>query len=127
MAGLTHDQKRAFIHKIIEVLEENTQVLTAKGYDPAAKIAELTTQWQAQEQAEAAQIQIFAAHKAATSASNATLKVAYENASASVELIVGLLGKHHPLVEILKNIRDLMNIEKPKKEEEKPPEKPQEA
>ena len=126
--SLTHDHKRAFIRKMIEFTEENEQALKDAGYDPSQRIGELTTLNDAQEQAEAEQLAAMAALKGKTQASNDALDVAYKNASALVELFVGFLGKEHPLVEVLKNIRDLMIIEEARgkeKEPEKPEEKPQ--
>ena len=124
--SLTHDQKRAFIHKIIEVLEENTQALSDAGFDVADRLIELNDAWALEEDSEAKQIQAMAASKAATEKSNTDLAAAYNLSSATVELIVGILGKDHPLVEVLKNVRDLMILEaqrgKTKPEEEKPPE-----
>ena len=128
--SLTHDHKRAFIRKMIEFTEENEQALKDAGYDPSQRIGELTTLNDAQEQAEAEQLAAMAALKGKTQASNDALDVAYKNASALVELFVGFLGKEHPLVEVLKNIRDLMIIEEARGKEkapEKPPEEPQVA
>ena len=121
MAGLTHDQKRAFIRKMIEFTEEYKDELTDAGYDPTPRIAELTTLNDTQELAEAEQHRAMIEATQKTEASNTALSAAYKNASALVEMFIAFLGKDHKLVARLKNIRDLMNIEKPKEEEEKPP------
>ena len=126
MAGLTHDQKRSFIHRIIEVLEENAQTLSAAGYDVVNRLTELGDAWSLQEQSEVEQLQAQAAYKEKSAKSVADLSAAYKLASATVELIVGLLGKEHPLVEVLKNVRDLMILEAQRGKKKKP-EEPQPA
>ena len=125
--SLTHDQKRAFIHKIIEVLEENQQALNDAGFDVADRLIELNDAWALEEDSEAKQIQAMAASKAATEKSNTDLAAAYNLSSATVELIVGILGKDHPLVEVLKNVRDLMILEAQRGKKKPDEEKPQEA
>lgn len=111
MAGLTHDQKRAFIHRMIEILEENQDVLAQAGFDVQSRIDQLKQKWAEQEQAEAEQLQALALYKEKTELSVEKLSEAYKLASATVELIVGILGKDHPLVEVIKNIRDEMALE----------------
>jgi hypothetical protein len=107
--ALTDAQKLAFVREMIEVLNNNTASLVAGGYDPAAKITELTTQAGSAELAEASQQQAQADAKVATQRANDTRDVAYNNASATVEIMAGVLGKTDAIVQEIKSIRQEMN------------------
>jgi phage-related tail fiber protein len=109
MSTLTHAQKLAFAREIAEVLANNSTELTAKGYDPTTKIADLGTQSVSAEKAEANQAQAQAAAKQATIDSNATMDTVYNNASGSVDIVGGILGKDDPIVQKLRKIRGAMN------------------
>gem|GEM_PF-733464 len=105
MSGLSESKKRDFVSQLITILGQNAPLLTAKGYDPATKITELQTELTAADEAEGRQTEAKAAAKAATSLAQETLSTAYDDGSATVELIVGLLGKKDPLVEEIKKLR----------------------
>ena len=109
MSSLTHAQKLAFSREIAEVLVNNSVDLTAKGYDPTTKILELGTQSVSAEKAEADQQQAQAAAKQATIDSNSSMDTVYNNASGSVDIIAGILGKDDPIVQELRKIRGEMN------------------
>lgn len=105
MAGMTESKKRDFASQLIVVIEQNATLLSAKGFDPAAKIAELKDQLVIADEAEGRQVEAKAAAKDATAVAQNTLRTVYDNASATVDLISGLLGKNHNLVQEIKKFR----------------------
>lgn len=109
MANLTDAQKLAFVREVSEILNNNAASLVAAGYDPAAKVTELQTQGGAAELAEANQQQAQADAKQATADANTTRDAAYNNASATVDLMSGVLGKDSRIVHELRGIRGEMN------------------
>lgn len=109
MTSLSHAQKLAFAREIAEVLANNSTELTAKGYDPTTKIADLGTESVTAEKAEANQKQVQAAAMQATLDSNDSMDTVYNNASGSVDIVGGILGKDDPIVQKLRKIRGAMN------------------
>ena len=105
MAGLTEAKRRDFISQFIVILEQNAQLLTEKGFDPAGKIDLLKQQMTAAGEAEARQAEAAAAAKNATQLAKTTLVTAYTSASATVDLLSGLLGKNDNLVKEIKKLR----------------------
>lgn len=105
MSGLGESKKRDFVSQLTVILGQNATLLTEKGFDPATKIAQLETELTAADQAEGRQTEAKAAAKSATIEAQDTLQTAYDDGSATIELIVGLLGKKHPLVQELKKLR----------------------
>ena len=105
MAKMTESGKRDFVSQMITILQQNTTLLTDSGFDPTAKITQLQTELSAADEAEGRQIDAKAAAKAATKEASQTLKTAYDDGSASVEIIAGFLGKDHPLVQELRKLR----------------------
>ena len=103
--SLNESKKRDFVSQLIVVLEQNSQLLTDKGFDPAAKIAELKQELTTADDAEGRQLEAAAAAKDATKLANETLDVAYTDGSATVDLITGLLGKNDNLVLEIKKLR----------------------
>ena len=106
MASLSESDKRDFVAQIKGRLSENSELLTEKGFNPENKVSELTQQSEVAQTDETAQQKARRAAEAATKVSSASLKVAYDNASASVDLVVGLLGKDHPLSQQLRKLRN---------------------
>ena len=109
--ALTEGQQRAFARNILEILRDHEQELKDAGFDPQARTAQLEQLAQDAEDKEAAQTAAREAHLQATSVSQSATKAAYDNASAAVDLISGLLGKNHELVKVIKNLRDEMGTE----------------
>lgn len=107
--SLTDAQKLAFVREMGEILANNSTELTALGYDPASKITELETQGHDAELAEATQQQKAADSVAATMAAKTMRELAYGNASATVDLMSGVLGKTNPVVRKIRKIRSSMN------------------
>lgn len=105
MAGMNEAKKRDFVSQLIVILEQNTQLLTDKGFDPTAKITQLQTELEAADDAEGKQLEAAAAAKDATQVANDTLDTAYSDGSATVDLITGLLGKKDNLVLEIKKLR----------------------
>ena len=105
MATLSEAKKRDFVSQMITLLEQNTQLLTDKGYNPENKINELKTELTTADESEARQTEAMAAAKDATKLSQDTLDTAYRNGSATVDLLSGLLGKKDNLLLEIKKLR----------------------
>lgn len=105
MSKQNESAKRDFVTQVAIIMGNNAQLLIDKKYDPVNKIAELEQQGKDADDAEAKQTDADKAAKDATELSNTTLGVAYDNASATVELMAGLLGKNHNLVLELRKLR----------------------
>ena len=103
--SLNDSKKRDFVSQLVVILEQNTQLLTDKGFDPTAKIDQLKVEMTAADDAEGKQLEAMAAAKDATQLANETLDVAYTDGSATVDLITGLLGKNDNLVLEIKKLR----------------------
>ena len=93
MSRLTLAQKLAFAREIAEVLNNNKAGLVTAGYDPTQKIEELGAESKIAEKDEADQQQVLAASRQATITANTSKDKVYNNASASVDVIAGLIGK----------------------------------
>ena len=105
MSYMTENDMRSFVTEMIEITKGNSPVLIEVGYDPKKKVEELTTQVTTANIAEAEEKKAFALANEAKEKANETLEVAYKNASATVEIFVGLLGKDDKLVKELKKLR----------------------
>ena len=105
MSKQSESDKRDFVTQVIEIMEQNKQRLIEKEFDPANRIGQLKQEIKDTDVAEAKQKEAAAAAKNATEHSNATLDVAYKDASAAVDLITGLLGKKDNLVLEIKKLR----------------------
>ncbi len=103
--SLNESKKRDFVSQLIVILEQNTQSLTEKGFDPTNKITQLKTELTAADEAEGKQAEAMAAAKDATILANSTLDTAYTDGSATVDLVTGLLGKNDNLVLEIKKMR----------------------
>lgn len=106
MATMSESKKRDFITRMLELLKENKQLLTEKGFNSDSRVEELSGQYETAQAAETSQQQAERAAKEATKVSQQALKSAYNNASASVDLLVGLLGKDHQLSKQLRKLRN---------------------
>ncbi len=102
---MTEGKKRDFVTQLIVIMEQNAQLLTDKGYDPANKIAQLKQELTTADEAEGKQAEAMAAAKDATKFSQETLDTVYRNGSATVDLISGLLGKKDNLLLEVKKLR----------------------
>lgn len=107
MSGLTDSKRRDFIAQFLVILEQNAALITQKGYDPTAKIAELKEEMTQSDQAEGQQREAVAKAKDATRKAQEKLLKAYTNASASVDLVAGLLGKKDNLLIEIKKLRKI--------------------
>lgn len=103
--SLNDSKKRDFVSQFIVILEQNTQLLTDKGFDPMIKIDLLKQEMTAADEAEGRQAEAVAAAKDATKLAQDKLDVAYTDASATVDIITGFLGKNDNLVNEIKKLR----------------------
>jgi hypothetical protein len=103
--SLTESKKRDFISMLIVILEQNAELLATRGYDPAIKLTQLKAQKASVDMTEAGQREAMAAAKTATQLALDTLEAAYTDASATVDLVSGLLGKDDNLLLEIKKLR----------------------
>jgi hypothetical protein len=108
----THSDKRDFVRKLVNITIQSSDILKAKGYDTESKIAELISLADDADKKEAAQEKAQAAATKATELTVEAMDKAYNVASATIELFVGLLGKDDTLVHELKKIRKVHNAPK---------------
>lgn len=107
MARQSEKERRDFVVHVVTTLKDEAATLTAAGFDPTNLTNELETKSTAAATAEVAQQKAEAAAKEATKASNAALDDAYQDASAAVSLVEGLLGKDNELVRQLHHFRNI--------------------
>lgn len=91
--------------QVAVITEQNAEQLVDAGLDPATRVSGLRSKITTADEAEGAWEAAQAAALDATKASNAALKDIYDDASAFVSLIEGLLGKDNSLVRKLKQLR----------------------
>ena len=111
--SLKESEKRDFITQLIVIMEQNGELLAGKGYDPINKITQLKEELAITDQAEAQQSLAKATAKNATKAATNALNVAYTDASATVDLVSGLLGKDDNLLIEIKKLRKTTTPDKP--------------
>uniref|UniRef100_UPI0032161FB4 hypothetical protein n=1 Tax=uncultured Draconibacterium sp. TaxID=1573823 RepID=UPI0032161FB4 len=105
MSANSEAKKRDFVSQTITIMEQNSTMLSDAGFDPVNRISQLKTELVACDEAEGRQVEAQTAALDATKASNAALKTAYDDASAAINLIEGLLGKDNSLVHKLRQLR----------------------
>jgi hypothetical protein len=115
MAKLTEADQRAFSHQVLEVLRQNSVKLGAAGFDTSGRAAALEAKTDEAETREAEQLSAKEALLRATVASTTSTQEAYDLASASVNLIEGILGKDDALVKLLRGLRPGMHNAAPTK------------
>lgn len=105
MSANSEAKKRDFVSQTITIMEQNTTMLSDAGFAPDNRISQLKTELLACDDAEGRQQEAQAAALDATKLANTTLKTAYDDASAAISLIEGLLGKNNSLVHKLRQLR----------------------
>ncbi|HEY8900761.1 MAG TPA: hypothetical protein VIM61_10150 [Chthoniobacterales bacterium] len=105
MSNLTDADKRAFTDKVISGLTGNTPALVAAGWDPAQRLATLKNGHDTVSADETLIAQLEVALKTATDNRRKDLEDSYALASATVKAVEGFLGKDHPFVIDLRQIR----------------------
>ena len=105
MPNLNDAGKRDFVNQIISLLDQNAATLTGEGYDPANKSTSLKTKSQIAQEAEVNQQEALIKARTATQLAQESLIEAYKEASATVELLAGILGKDHPLLHEIRKMR----------------------
>uniref|UniRef100_UPI003217178C hypothetical protein n=1 Tax=uncultured Draconibacterium sp. TaxID=1573823 RepID=UPI003217178C len=105
MATLNEKESRDFVSQVIVMVNQNAGLLTDAGFDPTSRVGTLQGKLQTADDAEGEQQKAQAAALDATKLANETLQLAYDDASAFVNLIEGLLGKDNSLVHKLRQLR----------------------
>ena len=115
MAKLTEADQRAFSHQVLEILKKNSARLSAAGFETSGRVVAVEAKTHTADIDEAGQTQAKEALLRATATSTTSTTEAYDLASASVNLIEGILGKDDPLVKVLRGLRPAMHHDTPTK------------
>jgi len=113
MSDISDTDKKSFIDEVTAALGANAADLTAKGWDPAQRITNLQNGITSVTNDEGIVAQLDLAFAKAVAARRADLDNNYALASASVSLVEGLLGKDHPLVRDLHQVRGSFSLGRP--------------
>jgi len=105
MTTLSESKKRDFVSQMISLLENEKETLTAKGFDPTAKIEALKVERENANKAETAQQEALAKAKEATRLSNNQLNSTYKSASDLADMLSGFLGKDNDLIVQMRRFR----------------------
>ena len=105
MSDLNDPLKESYIGKVGDALKPYTADLTAKGFDPTARITQLTGAGEVIENADKARKAAEQALAAAVINEHTTREGFYTTATATVSLVEGLLGKDHVLSVKLRGLR----------------------
>jgi hypothetical protein len=111
MPALTEAQQLDFVRRVAAVLKESKAEIEAEGFPATQRATELDGLAADADKAEAEQAQAQAIAAQKTRDAVTKREKAYARASASVEGVVGALGKDHTLVKKLKGLRDSMTLE----------------
>jgi hypothetical protein len=109
MPNMTDADKKAFTSKVTAGFIGNKAALLAVGTDPTQRITNLGTAEDTIASSETLVSQLEVTLKTATDARRKAIDDAYALASASVSLAEGALGKDHPFVVDLHQIRGGMS------------------
>lgn len=113
MATLNEKESRDFVSQMIVIVNQNANLLTDAGFDPSTRTEALQGKLQTADEAEGEQQKAQAAALDATKLANQTLTLAYDDASAFVNLVEGLLGKDNSLVHKLRQLRKKWKRQQP--------------
>jgi hypothetical protein len=105
MSDLNDSLKEGYIGQIADALGPYSAELTAKGFDPAARIAELGGAGKLIEDAKKERRKKEAELATAVQAEQDEREKHYDKATATVSLAEGLLGKDHELPVKLRGLR----------------------
>jgi len=103
--ALNDPKRRDFVSQMIQLMENERTEMISKGYDPTNRISQLKDLNTLADQKEMAQQKMAAEAKAATAESKAALMEAYNEASAVVDLVSGILGKNDEMVQQMRKFR----------------------
>jgi type IV secretory pathway protease TraF len=107
MGKLTsHADYHKFVGTAADLVELNTEMLTAKGYTPTDAIAKIRQELTTADASEAAKLEAFKVAEVATDTAEKDLATAYKPTSSMIKIIEGYLGSDHPLVKELKSMRN---------------------
>lgn len=105
MPYLKEAQKRDFISQMIVLSQDSSAIITEQGFDLGKRIDTLKVMLEEARQAEGEQIEAMVKAKEATIKSKEKLSKAYAEASKTVDLFAGLLGKDHSLIREMRKLR----------------------
>jgi hypothetical protein len=111
MAALTRMGRYGFANQIVGVLKENQADIKKAGVDVAARLKEIDDLTKSFNALEASYEKAVVEKRNASQAANDALSSLYGKASATVELVIGAVGKESKLAGRLRNMRDAMALE----------------
>ena len=111
MARLTYAQKFSFVETVAELLTQNKQIFTEAGLDADKKLPKLVELNKKALNADARQETLKAELKKATETAVSAVEESYMFASSTLDAMVGVIGKNHPLAKRFKQLRDQMALE----------------
>lgn len=109
--ALTYAQKLSFSQLVLQFMRDNEAALREKGFDTSHKAPALESSVAVAIQDDAKQETAKSEVVRATEKAVASLNTAYNEASSSVDLMVGVFGKTDPLSKRLRQLRDQMALE----------------
>lgn len=114
MPGLNDPLKESYIGKVGDALKPYAAELTSKGFDPTARITELTGAGDQIEAADKTRKDAEAALATAVANEHDLREKFYTSATTTVSAVEGVLGKNHPLPVKLRALRaDLIGNQTP--------------
>lgn len=105
MAYLNKAEKRIFAADTLEIIRNNSDLISQQGFKPDSLITELEHLFEEAKAAEARQLEAKVNLRNATIHSQNSLNNVYTKASSAIDIASGVLGKKHSLVRQLKKLR----------------------
>ena len=105
MAYLNKAEKRIFAADTLEIIRNNSDLISQQGFKPDSLITELEQLFEEAKAAEARQLEAKVNLRNATIHSQKSLNNVYTKASSAIDIVSGVLGKKHSLVHQLKKLR----------------------
>jgi hypothetical protein len=102
---MNESEKRDFCRRMIQILGDNSERITALGFDVASMVTTLGTLAEAADDKESNQVQAKEYSLNATAGSVSSTDEAYKKASGVAEIIIGLVGRNDALARAIRQIR----------------------
>ena len=103
--SMSESEKRDFSRRMIEILGDNSERLTALGFNPSDTITTLGTLAAAADDKESDQVRAKEYTLNSTAASVESTGAAYKKASEVAEVVIGLVGRDDALARAIRQIR----------------------
>ena len=103
--SLNESEKRDFCRRMLKILDDNSERLTALGFNPANMATALGTLADTADDKETDQAQARKFSLNTTAASVSSTEAAYKRASEMAEVVIGLVGRDDQLTREIRQIR----------------------